>query len=127
MIVQPDGDFQIKPGEVVTFTITAINTVYLAIPSRLRQATWQIVAPPHSVGPNTTQEMRRFQAGLTTPDVESTTIIFDFIRNAADVVPPGAQYVVDVQGSNGAFVARKVILPIPPFPVDRHFMFEVLP
>jgi hypothetical protein len=126
MILQPDGDFQLQPAEVVTITVTAVNTIYLAIFSRLRRAEWQILSPPRAVAPNQIQEVRRFQAGLAAPDLESTTILFDFVRDANDNVPNGAEYVVDLQGSLGPFRPRKLVLPVPPFPIDRHLVFEVI-
>lgn len=124
MRLQPDGDLEIAPGELVTVSVTAINTHYLAIFGDLLQADWAIVQPLHQVAPNATQETRSFAAGVAPG--EAFSISFDFIRNLQNQVNPGATYQITVVGS-GPFRIQKSILPIPPFPIVRPFVFEVRP
>jgi hypothetical protein len=124
MRVQPDGDLEIAHGEVVTVTVTANNTHYLAIFSNLLSATWTILQPVHQAGPNSIQETRSFVAGAGSQ--EAFALSLDFVRNQAGATNPGAEYFIDVQGNLPPFGIRKRIVPIPPFPVGRPFVFEVV-
>jgi hypothetical protein len=124
MILQPNGNFHLTPGEVITVTVTAVNTMYLAIFSDLLVADWDRVQPPQVSGPNQASETRRFRASTTAPAREAFTILFDFVHNPGQIVPTTAQYIVDVRGTVGVPV-RVPIPPVPPFPLDQQFVFEV--
>ena len=124
MVLQPDGDLQIAHGEVVTVTVTANRTHYLAIFSDLQQADWTIVQPVHAVTALTTQETRSFVAGAGAQ--EAFALSLDFVRNQQGAANPGAEYLIQLGGNQGPFVIQKRIIPIPPFPVGRPFVFEVV-
>ena len=64
MQVQHDGDLEIVTGELVTVTVTAIKTHYLAIFGDLLHAEWMIVSPVQPVGPEMVREVR-----IAFPDV----------------------------------------------------------
>jgi hypothetical protein len=123
MNLQPNGNFHVTAGEVITVTVTAVNTMYLAIFSDLLVADWDRVTPPQVAGPNRASETRRFTAS-TLAGREAFTILFDFVRNPGQMVPPTAQYIVDVRGTVGVPVSVP-IPPVPPFPLDQQFVFEV--
>ena len=124
MVLQPDGDLQLAHGELVTVTVTANLTHYLAIFSDLLVAEWTIVQPVHAVSPTSTQETRSFVAGA--PAQESFALTFDFVRNQQGAANPGAEYLIQLRGDRGPFMVQKRIIPIPPFPVGRPFLFEVV-
>jgi hypothetical protein len=124
MLLQPDGDLQIARGEVVTVTVTANNTHYLAIFSDLQQANWTIVHPIHPIGPVSVQETRSFIGGP--PGLEGFALTLDFVRDQQGATQPGAEYVIHVKGNGGPFFVQKRIVPIPPFPIGRPFVFEVV-
>src|SRR4051812_41895150 len=79
MQLQQDGDLQLKPGEVVTVAVTALNTHYLAIFADLLQADWSITQPLEAV-PSGAREIRSFTEGAGC--TESFAITCDFVRNA---------------------------------------------
>jgi len=123
----------ISPGELVTVSITAVNTHYLAIFGDLLHADWTIVQPLHQVRstvPGDTrlfmQETRSFIA-MTGPGSDGFSIQSDFVRNAQNQPNAGAAYEIVIAGSVGPFRIQKQIFPIPPFPIVRPFMFEVRP
>lgn len=124
MLLQPDGDLQIAPGEVVTVTVIATHTHYLAIFSDLQHATWDLVQPVRQTGPATVQEIRRFVAGP--PGLESFALTLDFVRDMQGATRQGAEYLIHVKGSGGPFFVQKRTIPIPPFPIGRPFVFEVV-
>jgi hypothetical protein len=124
MQLQPDGDLEIAHGEVVTVTVMANRIHYLALFSDLLEADWTIVQPVHAVNPTSTQETRSFVAGAGTR--EAFTLTLDFVRNQAGGTNPGAEYLIQVRGDRGQFAIQKRIIPIPPFPVGRPFLFEVV-
>jgi hypothetical protein len=124
MLLQPDGDLQIGRGEVVTVTVTAHNTHYLAIFSDLQQASWTIVQPVHAIGPVSAQEARSFVAGPA--GLEGFALTLDFVRDQQGATRPAAEYVIHVKGNGGPFFVQKRIVPIPPFPIGRPFVFEVV-
>jgi hypothetical protein len=125
MKVQADGDLQIASGEVVTVTVTATHTHYLAIFGDLQRAEWTLVEPVHPVSPTATEETRSFTAGVA--GVEAFSLTLDFVRSREGTVHPLARYVIQVQGSLDPLTITKFILPIPPFPIARPFIFEVVP
>jgi len=122
MQVQDDGDLEIVTGEVVTVTVTAIKTHYLAIFGYLLHAEWTIVAPVQPAGPDRVREVRSFVAQA--PGTEAFAISCDFVRNTDNQPNPGALYEILLKG-DGPLVIRKLILPLPPFPAVRPFVFEV--
>jgi hypothetical protein len=124
MVVQQDGDLQIAHGEVVTVTVTANRTHYLAIFSDLLAADWTIVQPVHAISQTSVQETRSFAAGAGA--LESFTLSLDFVRNQQGATAPGAEYLIQVRGDRGPLVIQKRIVPIPPFPIGRPFTFEVV-
>ena len=124
MVLQQDGDLQIAPGEVVTVTVTANRTHYLAIFSDLLVADWAVVQPIHQVGQVSTQETRSFVAGAGPQEAFALSV--DFVRNQQGATNPGAEYLIQVRGDRGPFVIQKRIVPIPPFPIGRPFLFEVV-
>ena len=124
MKLQPDGDLQVAPGEVVTVMVTAANTHYLAIFSDLQRAEWTIVEPVHQVSQVAVQETRSFVAGASGSEVFALTL--DFVRDKQGATHPQAQYVIQVRGNREPFTVTKQIVPIPPFPIGRPFLFEVV-
>ena len=124
MVLQPDGDLQIAHGEVVSVTVTANRTHYLAIFSDLLAADWTIVQPLHAASPTSVQETRSFVAGAGAQ--EAFALSLDFVRNQQGATNPGAEYLIQVRGDRGPFAVQKLIVPIPPFPVGRPFVFEVV-
>jgi hypothetical protein len=122
MLVQQDGDLEIAPGELVTVTVTAVRTHYLAIYGDLLHAEWTIVSPVQPVAPEMVREVRSFVAQA--PGTEGFAISCDFVRNTQNEPNPGALYEILLKG-DGPLVIRKVILPLPPFPAVRPFVFEV--
>jgi hypothetical protein len=130
MKLQADGDLEVAVGEVVTVRVTAVNTHYLAIFSDLQRADWTIVQPVRSVQPGQPgvqtqfEETRSFVANI--PGAEAFALTLDFVRNQAGATASNAHYVIQVVGSAGAFAVTKQIRPIPPFPIGRPFLFEVV-
>ena len=122
MLVQQDGDLEIAPGELVTVTVTAVRTHYLAIYGDLLHAEWTIVSPVQPVAPEMVREVRNFVAQA--PGTEGFAISCDFVRNTQNQPNPGALYEILLKG-DGPLMIRKVILPLPPFPAVRPFVFEV--
>ncbi len=122
MKVQQDGDLEIVTGEVVTVTVTAIKTHYLAIFGDLLHAEWTIVSPVQPAGPDKVREVRSFVAQAA--GTEAFGISCDFVRNTENQPSPGALYEILLKG-DGPLVIRKLILPLPPFPAVRPFVFEV--
>ena len=122
MLVQQDGDLQIAPGELVRVTVRAVGTHYLAIFGDLLHADWTIVEPVHQAAPGVVQEVRSFVA--QGPGMEAFAISCDFVRNTQNQPNPGASYQILLQG-HGPLVIQKQILPLPPFPAVRPFVFEV--
>ena len=130
MKLQADGDLEVAAGEIVTVRVTAVNTHYLAIFSDLQKTEWTIVQPVRSVPPGQpgvqtqSEETRSFVA--TTPGTEAFALTLDFVRNQMGATPHDARYVIQVVGSAGPFTVTKQIRPIPPFPIGRPFLFEVV-
>jgi hypothetical protein len=122
MLVQQDGDLQIAQGELVTVTVRAFGTHYLAIFGDLLHADWTIVDPLHQTATGVVQEVRSFVAAA--PGTEAFAISCDFVRNTQSQPNPGASYQILLKGS-GPLVIQKQILPLPPFPAVRPFVFEV--
>lgn len=126
MNLLPNGNFRVAPGEIVNVAVTAQNTMFLAIFSDLLVADWDFVSPPQQVGANRVREVRRFTAPQNAPARESFTLIMDFIRTPGVPIPPGTQYIIELQGSIGNPI-QVPVPPVAPFPVDQQFIFEVRP
>jgi hypothetical protein len=74
--------------------------------------------------PTSVQETRSFVAGAGAQ--EAFALSLDFVRNQQGATNPGAEYLIQVRGDRGPFAVQKLIVPIPPFPVGRPFVFEVV-
>ena len=57
MQIKPNGDFLVKINEVITVTVTASDTKYLAAISSLSYGNWTITSPPN-VPPGSLKEVR---------------------------------------------------------------------
>jgi hypothetical protein len=125
MLLQADGDLQIAPGETVRVTVTATKTHYLAIFGTLLQSQWEVVQPVRQVGPDTVTEIRTFVG--PGGGREAFAISCDFVRDGAGNFNAEAEYTIEVVGNGGSFSVEKHIFPVPPFPVNRPFTFEVHP
>jgi hypothetical protein len=124
MRIQPDGDIEIATEEKILVAVTAVRTHYLAIFSDLLTADWAIVEPLHATGNNGAREVRSFKAHAA--GTEAFTITCDFVRNAAGDTNQGAEYEIALKGEDGPFTIVKRIRPVPPFPIARPFVFEVV-
>ena len=122
MLLQPDGDIQLAPGETVRVAVTATKTHYLAIFGHLLQAQWAMVQPPTPVQSGGMQEVRTFVA--PPGGREAFALTCDFVRDAQGQVSSEAQYLIEISGVGS--VPPKRVLPIPPLPISRTFQFEVV-
>ncbi len=122
MLLQPDGDIQVAPGEMVRVAVTATKTHYLAIFGHLLQSQWTIVQPPLPGPDARVQEIRTFVAP---PDGrEAFALTCDFVRDLHGQLDSEAEYLIEISGV-GHLPPRRV-LPIPPLPISRTFQFEVV-
>ena len=87
-------------------------------------ADWTIVQPIHQVSPTAVQETRSFVAGSGSQEAFAVSV--DFVRNTQGVPNPAAEYVIQVRGGQGPFAIQKRVRPVPPFPINRPFLFEVV-
>jgi hypothetical protein len=107
MRIKPDTDFLVKPGEVITVTVLASGTVYLAAISDLSFGNWIPVSPPNP-------EVRKFI--VSDVPTNSFDIAFAF-EPAADP----AKYHVTIVGDPNEDTYSKDIPPDPPLPTGRDY------
>jgi len=109
MRIKPNADFLVKPGEVITVTVQASGTVYLAAVSDLSFGNWIPVSPPNP-------EVRKFI--VPNVPINSFDIAFAF-EPAADP----AKYHVTIVGDPSEDTYSRDIPPDPPLPTSRHYTF----
>lgn len=119
MQIKPNGSFLVKPNEIVTVTLTASDTKYLAAISPLSFGNWIVSSPPN-VSPNPLTEIREFVM------VAPTT---SFAVTCGFLPPPGtapAGYHVKIEGNDPADVPfdDDILYPNSPMPSIRHYTFE---
>jgi len=111
MTIKPNGDFLVKVGEVITVTVTASDTKYLAAISPLSFGHWTVTSPPN-VPPGSLKEVREFVVAMPT---NSFDVAFGFLP------PPGvapAKYHINIAGSDpgGAAFDDDIANPHSPVP-----------
>jgi hypothetical protein len=109
MKIKPNTDFLVKPGEVISVTVQAFNTLYLAGFSNLSSGNWIPVSPPNP-------EVRKFIAPNV--PINSFDIAFAF-EPAADP----AKYHVTIVGDPAEDTFQEDIPPLPPLPAGRDYRF----
>jgi len=112
--------FQAVAGETVRVTVTAVGTPYLATFSALSTLHWTIVQPPAAGS-----EIRAFTVLSSGQGGDSFHLLLDFVRGSDQSAPAGASYRVSIEGDQGSFAHRETIDPVPPFPVDAYYRFQL--
>jgi hypothetical protein len=113
---KPNGDFLVKPGEIITVTVQASGTEYLASFSDLSFGNWVVVSPPN-VQPNPDTEVRKF----TALPVPANSFDIQFTFNTTD---DSAKYHVTIVGVSGEDTFEEDVLPPPPpLPEGRDYTF----
>jgi hypothetical protein len=118
MTIKPNGDFLVNTGEIITVTVKASDTQYLAAFSDLSSGSWILTSLPN-VPPDPLSEVRQF---VMIGTVNSFDIQFGFLP------PPGtapASYHVAIAGNapGGATFADDIFPPASPLPPDRDYTF----
>jgi hypothetical protein len=119
MTRQQNGHFLVKVGEIITVTVKASDTKYLAAFSPLSSGNWVLTSLPN-VPPDPLAEVRQF----VMPGV--STNIFDV--QFGFLPPPGSapgSYHVNIVGSDPSGIPFDQEIPNPnsPFPPDRLYTF----
>jgi len=116
MRIKLNGDFLVKPGEVITVTVKASGTEYLASFSGLSFGNWVVVSPPN-VPPNPDTEVRKF----TVLSVPANSFDIQFTFNTGD---NSARYHVTIVGNPAEDTFQEDVLPPPPpLPEGRDYTF----
>lgn len=118
MQIKPDGDFLVKQGEVITVTVTASDTKYLAAISQLSYGGWVVTSPPNVPSGNL-REVREFVMQVAT---NSFDVAYAFLP------PPGSapgSYHINIVGSDagGAAFDDDILNPGSPVPVVLDYTF----
>ena len=103
----PDGSFEVSPGEKITITVTKTLPPNLASFSDLDCGPWASTTKPTPL-----TEIRTFTAPSTVCTWCGFAIVFDFLKDGSGNYDPSDKYTVTIQGETGPAVTDTVHPPL---------------
>ena len=97
-------EFFVAPRELITVTVTALNTPYSATFSDLSNPQWKIVQNPANDNP---VEIRTYSVPAKLPQGDSFTLLLNYAHTGADPVPADAMYRIQIEGNQDTYVFRE--------------------
>jgi len=97
-------EFFVAPRELITVTVTALNTPYSATFSDLSNPQWKILQNPTNDNP---VEIRTYSVPAKLPQGDSFTLLLNYAHTGSDPVPDDAMYRIQIEGNQGTYVFRE--------------------
>ena len=97
-------EFFAAPRELITVTVTAVNTPYSATFSDLSNPQWKISQNPTNETP---VEIRTYRVPPKLPQGDSFVLLLNYAHKGSDPVPEDALYRIQIEGDQGTYVFRE--------------------